>query len=272
MKFNSDTNTTYIIATRQQHQWVEGFLAAADRPQALIGIEVKFFETTRDPTKEVGINWANTMQGGYDINISQELVADCGISYGVNNAREQGFNNPTGNGFNNTTLFSDTDGRVTDLGCVTTGHRTVIGESLSTTFDNASNLTSNICQSLRNYTSGLGAAYTAVLAPKDISFAIEAPMEDRNASIVQYPRVLTANNREVAISNARNEPILGSSATNASGGSFTQTSTIEYLPIGTQLNILPKNHAGRLRLYEYGDHRIQHPALQNYSNGTWSIQ
>ncbi len=277
--FNSDTNTIYIIATRQQHQWVEGFLAAADRPQALIGIEVKFFETTRDPTKEVGINWANTMQGGYDINLSQSLVADGGISYGVNNAREQGFNNTTGNGFNNTrdSGFDNTresridnttnngfnnssvntatinNGVPSNLNVITTDNfgnalnstannalNSSFNRALSSSFDSASNLTDDIYQSLRSYNSGLGAAYTAVLSPKDINFAIEAFMEDRDASIVQYPRVLTVNNREVAISNARNEPILGSSATNASGGSSTQTSAIEYLPIGTQLNILPK--------------------------------
>ncbi|MEX1118302.1 MAG: type II and III secretion system protein [Terrimicrobiaceae bacterium] len=263
--FNSDTNTIYIVATRQQHQWVEGFLAAADRPQALIGIEVKFFETTRDPTKEVGINWANTMQGGYDINLSQQLVADGGINYGINNTREEGFNRSTNEGFSNTTTFRDTgrfgsesgsgsSGPTTPsslAGVTTSGNydfnadgsfrnRTAIGEALNTTVDSASDLTSDVYDSLRSYQSGLGAAYTAVLSPKDISFAIEAFMEDRDASIVQYPRVLTVNNREVAISNARNEPILGSSATNSSGGSSTQTSGIEYLPIGTQLNILPK--------------------------------
>lgn len=255
--FNSDTNTIYIVATRQQHQWVEGFLAAADRPQALIGIEVKFFETTRDPSKEVGINWANTMQGGYDINLSQELVADGGVSYGVNNTSNRGFSDSTRQGFNNRT----TAGSGSETGRGLAGP-TVPGSlagiptsgaynfnsngsfarqnSLADTFNEATDLTTDLYQSLRSYQSGLGAAYTAVLSPKDINFAIEAFMEDRDASIVQYPRVLTVNNREVAISNARNEPILGSSATNASGGSSTQTSGIEYLPIGTQLNILPK--------------------------------
>ncbi len=66
--YNSDANTLYVVATRQQHQWVEGFLSAVDRPQALIGIEVKFFETTKDPRKELGIDWAGTLQGGYDVN------------------------------------------------------------------------------------------------------------------------------------------------------------------------------------------------------------
>ncbi len=255
--FNSDTNTIYIIATRQQHQWVEGFLAAADRPQALIGIEVKFFETTRDPTKEVGINWANTMQGGYDINLSQALVADGGINYGVSNARETGFNNTTSSirSDRTNTQFGQESGGGLATGTVpsslagvpTSGAYNFNSNgsfarqnNINEAFDTATDLTTDIYQSLRDYNSGLGAAYTAVLAPKDINFAIEAFMEDRDASIVQYPRVLTVNNREVAISNARNEPILGSSATNASGGASTQTSAIEYLPIGTQLNILPK--------------------------------
>ncbi len=255
--FNSDTNTIYIVATRQQHQWVEGFLAAADRPQALIGIEVKFFETTRDPSKEVGINWANTMQGGYDINLSQSLAADGGISYGVNNARQTGFNNTTSRGFDNRTTNESGSESGSGLagptvpgelaGIPTSGDYDFTSNgnfqrqnSIGEAFDTATDLTTDLYQSLRSYNSGLGAAYTAVLSPKDISFAIEAFMEDRDASIVQYPRVLTVNNREVAISNARNEPILGSSTTNASTGSSTQTSGIEYLPIGTQLNILPK--------------------------------
>src|SRR4029079_16222409 len=43
--WKSDSNTLYVVATRLQHMWVEGFLAAAARPQPLIAIEIKFFET-----------------------------------------------------------------------------------------------------------------------------------------------------------------------------------------------------------------------------------
>jgi type II secretory pathway component GspD/PulD (secretin) len=252
--FNSDTNTIYIVATRQQHQWVEGFLAAADRPQALIGIEVKFFETTRDPTKEVGINWAGTLQGGYDINFRQRLTGSGGIGGNVIfsdpeigsdgevtptvaaldpaaiNRRTSGFNDrqtdQSGSGRSSGTLPTDVNS----------------GAPFDYRFNDSriENLTTDIMNSVQSMQAGFGGGYTAVLSPRDISFAIEAFMEDRDTSIVQYPRVLTVNNREVAISNARNEPILGSSATNTSGGASTQTSSIEYLPIGTQLNILPK--------------------------------
>ena len=59
--WKSDSNTLYVVATRLQHMWVEGYLAAADQPQPLIGIEVKFFETSKDPSTEFGIDWSNTL-------------------------------------------------------------------------------------------------------------------------------------------------------------------------------------------------------------------
>lgn len=197
--FNSDTNSIFIVATRQQHEWVEGFLAAADQPQALIGIEVKFFETTRDPKKDLGINWAGTLGGeGFtvslrDMRVSPQGTLDVGATQNRN--AQSGFNPTTPN------------------------------------FDYTTDTT--------NYRATLAAPYSAVLTASQVAFSIQAFMEDRETSIVQYPRVLTVNNREVAISNARNEPILGSS-TESQSTVTTQTNQIEYLPIGTQLNILPK--------------------------------
>lgn len=197
--FNSDTNSIFIVATRQQHQWVEGFLAAADQPQALIGIEVKFFETTRDPKKDIGINWADTLGGdGFTVKLSDIKVSPSGTLNvsGNQNRNSQDGNNPALANYDYT-------------------------------------------QKVTNYQATLAAPYSAVLSASQLAFSIQAFMEDRETSIVQYPRVLTVNNREVAISNARNEPILGSS-TESQTTVTTQTNQIEYLPIGTQLNILPK--------------------------------
>lgn len=227
--FNSDTNTIYVVATRQQHQWIEGFLSAADRPQQLIAIEVKFFETTKDPRKDVGINWAQTFtDGGWGISLDQELTGTGNVGFQVQNNRNR-----------ERTIQSNFEsrrqaGRGTPFGGLPAFYdRTDITD----TFSRAIN---DLYGSIRGYNAGMGAAYTAVLTPETVSFAIEAFMEDRDTSIVQYPRVLTINNREVAISNARNEPILISDTTNASGGTSTQTQGISYLPVGTQLNILPK--------------------------------
>ena len=63
--WNSDSNSLYVVATRQQHQWIEGYLAAADQPQPLVAIEVKFLEINKDPQSELGIDWSGTLAGGW---------------------------------------------------------------------------------------------------------------------------------------------------------------------------------------------------------------
>ncbi|MEM9481614.1 MAG: hypothetical protein AAGA58_18340 [Verrucomicrobiota bacterium] len=68
--WNSDTNTLFVVATRQQHQWVEAYLEAVDKPQPLIAIEIKFFETTKDPSRQLGIDWSGLMDGGVNVGLS----------------------------------------------------------------------------------------------------------------------------------------------------------------------------------------------------------
>ena len=68
--WNSDNNGLYVVATRQQHQWVEGYIEMFDTPQPLIAVEVKMFETTKDPSRQLGIDWSGTLDGGYDLTIS----------------------------------------------------------------------------------------------------------------------------------------------------------------------------------------------------------
>ncbi len=66
--WNSDSNSLYVVATRQQHSWIEGYLASSDKPQDQIAIEVKFIETNRDPQLEFGVDWTGTLGGGYNVN------------------------------------------------------------------------------------------------------------------------------------------------------------------------------------------------------------
>ena len=68
--WNSDNNSLFVIANRQQHQLVEKYLETVDRPQPLIAVEVKFFETTKDPRKQMGVDWSGTMDGGYGLSLS----------------------------------------------------------------------------------------------------------------------------------------------------------------------------------------------------------
>jgi hypothetical protein len=59
--WTSDTNSLFVVASRQQHQIVDAFLESIDRPQPLVAIEVKFFETGQDPRKRFGIDWTGVL-------------------------------------------------------------------------------------------------------------------------------------------------------------------------------------------------------------------
>lgn len=224
--YNADMNTIFVVSTRDQHARVEGFLDAVDRPQALIAIEVKFFETTKDPSKELGINWAGTMQGGYEINLSQQLEATSGIGFDVQNQRDRSNSSTTQNSRTNSNLTGVPQaGNPYDF---QEGLNSIVGDG----FD--------IYNSIQSYGAGMGAAYTAVLRPGDVNFAIQAFMDDRETSVVQYPRALTINNREVVIRSVINEPILSGTTSATVGAGATTASSISYLPIGTIINVLPK--------------------------------
>lgn len=176
--YNSDANTIYVVATRQQHQWVEGFLSAVDRPQSLVGIEVKFLETTKDPRKELGIDWAGTLAGGYGVQ-----ATDIGATIDVNS-----FINP------------------------------VTGST----------------------TGGVVTPFTATVTADNIAVNLKAFLQDRDTTLVSYPRVLTLNNREVVIRSVVNQPVLASTSSVTPGVGGTTTASVSYLPIGTIINILPK--------------------------------
>jgi hypothetical protein len=171
--WNSDSNTLYVVATRQQHQWIEAYLASADRPQPMIAVEVKFIETSRDPSSDLGIDWNGVLgQNGLQVNLSE------------------------------------TSGPL-DL-------NNVGGYSLP----------------------------TAVLSYSDLNLKLRAIYNDRKTRMVSYPRMVTLDNREVSFRSVVNQPVLGSSASASLGAGATQTSAIEYLPIGTVINVLPKRMSG----------------------------
>lgn len=171
--WNSDSNTLYVVATRQQHQWIEAYLASADRPQPMIAVEVKFIETSRDPSSDLGIDWNGVLgQNGLEVSLT-----DASGPIDLNN---------------------------------------VGGYSLP----------------------------TAVLSYSDLNVKLRAIYNDRKTRMVSYPRMVTLDNREVSFRSVVNQPVLGSSASASLGAGATETSAIEYLPIGTVINVLPKRMAG----------------------------
>lgn len=241
--YNSDNNTLWVVATRAQHKWVADYLQAVDLPQDLIAIEVKFFETAKDPSKAYGINWANTFGGqGVTFRGSAQASGSGGVTVTTQNG------NTANNGFDNASAFNTasqtgtgpqtvTYNPVTGATDVTPGqppYSYTLGSQNNNAFNNQNNFRG------QSYNATFNAPYSAVLSMDQVAVSIKAFMQDTGTTVVQYPRVLTVNNREVAISSAVNTPILSSSQTTGNAGSSTSTQQVNYFPIGTQINILPK--------------------------------
>ncbi|NNE92687.1 MAG: type II and III secretion system protein [Verrucomicrobiales bacterium] len=178
--WNSDSNSLYVVATRQQHQWIEGYLAAADQPQPLIAVEVKFIEMNKDPSRELGIDWTGVLGSGYGAGLS-----------------------------------GPADGQTDPI------------ESLV-------NL-----DRIADYT-----LPTAVLSKEALNLRLRALFNDRRSRTVSYPRMVTLDNREVSFRSVINQPVLSSNSSASLGAGATTTSAVEYVPIGTVINILPKRMAG----------------------------
>ncbi len=170
--WNSDSNSLYVVATRQQHQWIEGYLAAADQPQPLVSVEVKFLEINKDPQSELGIDWTGTLSGGWGATLEG---VDGSISSPINLDRVGDYTLPT-----------------------------------------------------------------AILSYDDVNLRLRALFSDRKNRTVSYPRMITLDNREVSFRSVINQPVLSSSASTSLGAGATETNSIEYVPIGTVINILPK--------------------------------
>ena len=233
--YNSDNNTLWVVATRAQHKWVTDYLLAVDLPQDLIAIEVKFFETSKDPSKAYGINWAGTLGGN---GLTFRGAASVNPSGGVTVT--------TSNGNTGTTTKTTDSARATQVG---TGPQRFSGDPpvlfpgqppYDYTLGSIQNNAVNVNNNGRTYNASIQAPYSAVLSMDQAALSIKAFMQDSDTTAVQYPRVLTVNNREVAISSSVNTPILSSSQSTGNGGSSTSTQQVNYFPIGTQINILPK--------------------------------
>jgi type II secretory pathway component GspD/PulD (secretin) len=206
--WQSDSNTLYIVATRLQHMWVEGYLATADQPQQLIAIEVKFIETSRDPKREFGIDWTGTLETGNFRRIDQANVGQ--DAQGNPQLDIEYTNTPTTGGFR------------ADLAPLLSG------------------------VNLNNVGATLGWPALSVLSAQDLNVKLRAIMRDDETNTTSYPRMVTLSNKEVAIRSVVNQPVLDSSATSTGGGgggAAVATTQIAYLPIGTVLNILPKKMA-----------------------------
>jgi hypothetical protein len=194
--WNSDTNSLFVVATRQQHQYVESYLEMIDKPQPLIAVEVKFFETTKDPSRQIGVDWTGTMDGGYNLDLVNAIQ-------------------------------DETTGIVTET---------------------ANNALSSVLN-LDRFAQGWVAPQTAILSGAALNLKVQALLKDRETTTVSYPRVLTKNNRQVSIESVVNQPVLAATSSTTPGVGGTSTASVEYVPIGTSIQVLPKHMSdGRINM------------------------
>lgn len=202
----SDSNTLYVVATRLQHLWVQGYLEASDKPQTLIALEVKFIETSRDPKREFGVDWTGTLETG-----SFNKIKDVDVTTATDGTE---------------TVKVTTDSIGTNG-----GYRADLGNLLTGA-------------NLNSAKGALGWPALGILSAQDINVKLRALLRDDETQTTSYPRMVTMNNREVAIRSVVNQPVLGGSASATVGAGATTSQSIAYLPIGTVLNILPKRMNG----------------------------
>lgn len=243
--YNSDSNFLWVVATRKQHRWVAEYLTKVDRPQDLIAIEVKFLETKKNPQYDFGINWQNTLGSGITVRGSANAGIEGGYEFGFDRAKEWGSSNFSSTGSGNSILSVISNAVINNRTNLTVQQilndaaiNSLTGGGGSTNFSGSGNRTINADFRGQNTT----VPYEAVLSMDEISVTLQAFMQDRDTSIVQYPRVLTLNNKEVAITSAENTPLnVGTdTAVSATGTAGTTVGQLGYLPTGTQINILPK--------------------------------
>ena len=198
--WKSDSNTLYVVATRLQHMWVEGYLAAADKPQPQIAIEVKFIESSRDPSSELGLDWSGTLGANGTFRQLDSLTYDS----------------------NGQPTITSTAGPQKDG-----GFRMDMAPLQS-------------IGNLNGALSAFANPWNSVLSAQDINVKLRAFLSDGTTKTTSYPRMVTTNNREVVIRSVVNQPVLGGSSSSSVGTGATTSSAISYLPIGTVINILPK--------------------------------
>lgn len=71
VKYIPETGDLFVLASKYHHELVKGYLAKVDQPLDQIEFSAYFVESSRDPQRELGINWRN----GINISASGEAPA-----------------------------------------------------------------------------------------------------------------------------------------------------------------------------------------------------
>ena len=101
---------------------------------------------------------------------------------------------------------------------------------------------SDIASAPINLNKSLSGVYMpfATLSASDMAVTLNFIKSDTESSISQDPTVVTVNNKEVALKSVQQQPIESGSSQENNLGSRNNVSTIDYVEIGTIINIHPK--------------------------------
>lgn len=63
VSYNADSNSIYVIATENQHEWISKYLRTVDQAVNNIAIDAIFIESDLNPTEAMGVDWSNIASG-----------------------------------------------------------------------------------------------------------------------------------------------------------------------------------------------------------------
>jgi type II secretory pathway component GspD/PulD (secretin) len=71
---NADNNTLFVIATKEQHGWIDTYLKAIDMPRTLVLLETRVVEMTEAPETSFGLGWFDSLwsDDGYAFNVADD--------------------------------------------------------------------------------------------------------------------------------------------------------------------------------------------------------
>lgn len=107
----------------------------------------------------------------------------------------------------------------------------------------------SLSKAVEDLTTGTWPA-TALLSAKDMQLQFNLIKTDFRSTIIQDPQVVTTNNRRVSLKSVVQQPIESANNNQLTGGTSNNTSTIDYLEIGTIIDVFPQIMAGSIAGYE----------------------
>ena len=84
--WNQDADTLFVVATRQQHEWVRGYLKSIDRKPKVVVLDIQFVEASQDILDKIGAKFGdgtNTFNVGVTPNTAYPVTSQGVVGGGL---------------------------------------------------------------------------------------------------------------------------------------------------------------------------------------------